>query len=113
MLNVLENLYRDFPFSTLTDTNTTPTIVETQDAWTIEMDMPGVPKDKIAIKASGLYLDVRGERKCKGQSVLYHEKFRLPDTLRSGEGITATTDNGVLTVTIPKQTSGVLQIPVN
>jgi HSP20 family molecular chaperone IbpA len=70
-------------------------------------------KDKIEIKASGVHLDVRGERKRKGQAFVYHEKFRLPDTLRSAEGITATTENGVLTVTIPKQASGVLQIPVN
>jgi len=112
MLNVLENLYRDFPFSTLTDTNATH-IVETKDAWTIEMDMPGVSKEKIEVKASGVYLEVRGERKRRGQSVVYHEKFRLPDTLRSAEGITATTENGVLTVTIPKQVSGFLQIPVN
>lgn len=86
---------------------------ETKEAWYIEVDMPGVPKDKIDLKLKGRSLEVRGERKRNGKTAYYEQTFSLPDFIRSAEGITATTDHGVLTIQVPKVAANIFQIPVN
>jgi HSP20 family molecular chaperone IbpA len=114
---MLETLFnRDFPFSVLTDTTRERSshFWETKDAWCFEVDLPGVPKEHIEVRASGRYLHVTGTRKRREETYQYTERFLLPETIRSAEGITATTEHGVLLVTIPKKANtSVLQIPVN
>lgn len=112
---MLETLFnRDFPFSVLTDTRNGSHYWETKDAWYFEVDLPGVPKDKIEVRTSGRYLHITGTRKRGSETYEYRERFLLPETIRTADGITATNENGVLFVTVPKQTRGnVLQIPVN
>lgn len=87
---------------------------ETKDAWFIEVDMPGVPKEKIDLKVKGRNLEVRGERKRHDKtSYSFQQTFTLPDFVRSSESITATTENGVLTIQVPKLAANIFQIPVN
>jgi len=84
----------------------TSRIQETKDAWVLEVDMPGVAKDKVDISASGRVLEVRGERAGKEGKVTYKECFRLPEHLRSTADITASLDLGVLRITVPKKSVG-------
>jgi HSP20 family molecular chaperone IbpA len=88
-----------------------PTVKDTKEAWLIEMDMPGVEKEKVEVQALGRLLEVRGERQRGEGTVTYKERFRLPDHLRSVENVSAALNLGVLTITIPKQAA--LPIPVN
>lgn len=87
---------------------------QTKDAWCFEVDLPGVPKDGIEVSASGRHLRILGKRKRGCETYEYREQFILPEAIRTAEGITASSENGVLLVTVPKQASGnILQIPVN
>jgi HSP20 family protein len=81
-------------------------IETTKDAWLLEVDMPGVSRDKVDISVSGRHLEVVGEREGKERKVQYRERFRLPEPLRSTADITATLELGVLRVTIPKKNVG-------
>ena len=87
------------------------TVQDTKEAWLIEMDMPGVDKNKVEVNAVGRILEVRGERQRGKKTVTYKERFQLPDHLRSLEDVKAELNMGVLTIKVPKQTA--LTIPVH
>ena len=76
------------------------TFKETPEAWVIEVDMPGVTKDKVKVSAVGRILEVRGER---AVGLTYSEAFQLPDLL-SADQVSAELDLGVLTLKVPKRT---------
>lgn len=104
------------------DTTTSPVsdwvpavdIRETQDAWLIHADIPGVKAEDIEIHMENGVLSISGKRefdhteekegykrveRVRGR---FHRRFSLPDTA-NGDKITAKVNNGVLDVTIPKQ----------
>jgi len=110
---LFEDLHKDVSVFNYLLNSETSKIGETKDAWLVEVDMPGVPKDKVNVSVTGRYLDLTGERTTKEKPFLYRERFTLPDNIRTTEGITATLDLGVLMVTIPKNISSSQQIPVN
>lgn len=94
-------------------------VVENDKEYIIKVDMPGMDKDKINLNYNNGILSVSGSRKSfkdlttdKNNSIIHRERseghisrsFRLPNVVASE--IHAKYDNGVLTITLPKQSSG-------
>ena len=87
-------------------------VEETDDAYIIDLDLPGVNKDDINIEVSGRRLVVSGERKEKERTGLLRRQTRtvgrfryevmLPDQVDE-EGIDASLNDGVLHLRLPKQ----------
>ncbi len=87
---------------------------ETDDEFSLELDLPGVDKKDITIEFSGRRLSVRGTKTTEkeGQGTLRHTtrtsgtftyEAILPDAVDE-KGVTATLTDGVLTVKMPKAT---------
>jgi HSP20 family protein len=86
-------------------------IEETDDAWTVEADLPGVKKDNIHLDASDSELVITGEiseRERKGalrrrtrRTGRFEYRVTLPGDVDT-ENIDASLSDGVLTVRIPK-----------
>ena len=90
-------------------------ITETERAYTVKLDLPGVAKEDVQVDIDGRRISVqaqaqRNEEKKEGDRVVYRERamsrfarsFTLPmevDQVESG----AKLDNGVLTLTLPKR----------
>jgi len=86
---------------------------ETDDAFHIRLDVPGMTKDDITINLQNDTLTVSGERtserKEKGEEYVrverafgnFHRTFTLPDAV-DAENVEATYDEGVLTINVPK-----------
>jgi HSP20 family protein len=86
-------------------------VEETDDAYLVELDLPGVDKGEIDIEATGRRLVVRGERKEKERVGLLRRqtrtvgRFRYEVTLPEqvdGDGIDANLQDGVLRLRVPK-----------
>lgn len=77
------------------------TVVETDEAYKIEVDVPGVRKKDIDIDLLGQELTVQAKR--KGHAT-YRQTFGIPDGTQA-TAVTAECANGVLTVTIVKPES--------
>ncbi|MDX9819137.1 MAG: Hsp20/alpha crystallin family protein [Desulfococcus multivorans] len=88
-------------------------VYETDDAYVVKAELPGMKKEDITIDVKDGILTVRGER-CSETEVKekrYHRKervfgsfqrsFSLPEGVAS-ENITAEFKNGILTVSIPR-----------
>ncbi|MBD2857676.1 Hsp20/alpha crystallin family protein [Spongiibacter sp. KMU-158] len=87
-------------------------VVESESAWLLSMDVPGVAKEAIEITVEERILTVKTER-----SIDYGEQrqavrerragqvsrqFRLPETV-DAQNIEARVENGVLSLALPKQ----------
>src|SRR5690606_39698597 len=72
----------------------------------VRAELPGIGREDIKVAVVDDTLTVEAARKLKGddkeESFLVSRSVSLPDSVRS-EGITATLENGVLTVTLPKR----------
>ena len=93
----------------------TPTcdIREDREHVTISMDLPGVRPEDVKVNLENQVLTIRGERQQEEEKKderwhryersygVFERSFTLPSTV-DPEQIEATTDNGVLTVRIPK-----------
>ncbi len=85
------------------------TMKETEKAYLISIDLPGMEKKDIAIETTGNRLSVSGERKeesegkegTKRSHTQFQQSYLLPDDANL-EAISATSANGVLKITIPK-----------
>ncbi|KJY24537.1 hypothetical protein VR46_42305 [Streptomyces sp. NRRL S-444] len=80
---------------------------ETEDAYVIKAEMPGVPRENIAVEMDGNDLYITGELDKKSNKVLTHRrgKFCYRASLSGGidsDKTEATLDSGVLTVRISK-----------
>ena len=97
---------------------------ETDDAFRIRLDVPGMEKDDITINLQNNTLTVSGERsserKEEGEEYVrverafgnFHRTFTLPDAV-DAEKVEAAYDNGVLTINVPKtETSTRRQIEI-
>ena len=88
-------------------------ILEQENAYTVNIELPGVNKDEVKITVENNVMTVRGEKKMEkvADEKKYHRtertygsfqrSFTLPTHVKS-EKIEASYDNGVLTVTLPK-----------
>lgn len=86
---------------------------ETDDAFRIRLDVPGMTKDDIAINLQNNTLTVSGERSSERQEDgeeyvrverafgTFHRTFTLPDAV-DPDRVEATYDGGVLTINVPK-----------
>lgn len=88
----------------------------TEDAVLLTAEFPGLSVEDIELSLDGGYLHLKGERKLekdvdeegvllreRGYGV-FHRAFKLPVEVEE-DGVTATFEHGVLTVTLPKSAS--------
>lgn len=88
-------------------------VIENEDSFVIEAELPGMKKDEIKISLTNDVLIVQGEKKIEKQEKKknYHRTersygsfsrtFSLPGNVKSDK-VDAEFNNGVLTITIPK-----------
>lgn len=88
-------------------------LTETDEAYTIRLDVPGVTKDNINVNLQGNSLTISGERSgdwsAEGEERVrvervfgtFNRTFTLPEAV-DHENIEASYDDGVLTITVPK-----------
>jgi HSP20 family protein len=86
-------------------------IEETDDAYVVEIELPGVDRKDIDVSVTGRRVLVTGERKERERTGLIRRRTRkvgefryelvLPDEL-DPEGVDANLDGGVLTLRVPK-----------
>jgi len=89
-------------------------IKETDSAFEIHADIPGVNPDEIEVHMEKGILSIKGEResetkdekegykRVERQHGVFYRRFSLPDTANADK-ISAKSNNGVLEITIPKQ----------
>lgn len=86
-------------------------VEETDDAYVVDVELPGVDKKDITVEANGRRLTVSGERKERERTGILRRRTRtigqffyevvLPNEI-ADEEIDAKLADGVLTVTVPK-----------
>lgn len=86
-------------------------VEETTDAYTVEIELPGVKRDDVDIEVAGRRVAVRGERKEKERVGILRRRDRtigrfsyevtLPGDVQE-DGVEAHLDEGVLTLRLPK-----------
>lgn len=86
-------------------------IEETDDAYVVDVELPGVHKKDVSVEASGRRLTVSGERKERERTGILRRRTRtvgrffcevvLPSEI-DDEAVNAKLADGVLTVTVPK-----------
>jgi len=86
-------------------------VEETDDAYLIELEVPGIKKGDVDIAVAGRRLTVTGERKEKERAGIlrrrtrsvgrFHFEIELPEAI-DGNGVSASLGDGVLTVRAPK-----------
>lgn len=84
------------------------------DEFVVTVDVPGFERDDVSVRLSGETLHVRGERerevdesaetyiRRERRSRSFDRRVRLPEPT-DRDGVNATLNNGVLTITLPKQ----------
>jgi len=86
-------------------------ISETENAFVVKAELPGVDKDAVNVKIENGILTIRGEKKAEIEDQKNHRiectygsfvrSFTLPQTTKS-DSIEAEYKNGILNLTIPK-----------
>jgi HSP20 family protein len=86
-------------------------VEETDDAYIIELEVPGIPREDIEVQISGGRLIVSGERKEKERVGLLRKRTRrvgrfqyeiqLPSDV-DGQNVSAHLEHGELTIRVPK-----------
>jgi HSP20 family protein len=88
-------------------------VEETEDGYTLHVELPGIPADDVEVSLEENVLTVSGERRfyedrdeasfrrIERHVGRFHRSVRLPDRVQ-GDGVTATAKHGVLTISVPK-----------
>lgn len=107
----MQELLQAWPSWTMADFSPGGELQEDDDAFVLELDLPGVDKKDVTIDISGRRLRIHGTTTVKEKKgVLRHStrasgtfsyELTLPQSVREGSA-TATLVDGVLTVTLPK-----------
>lgn len=101
-------------------------VSETDKAYTVKIDLPGVPKDAVKINIEGRRVSIdaeqrKDEEKKDGERLIYRERsvarfsrsFTLPEEISQPDS-SATMEHGVLTLNLSKRTAkGASQLPVS
>jgi len=101
-------------------------VSETEQGYTVKLDMPGVPKEAVKISIDGRRISVdaetcKDEEKKDGERLLYRERsssrfsrsFSLPEEVSQSDS-SAKMDHGVLTLNLAKrQAKGAAQLTVS
>lgn len=101
-------------------------VAETEQAYTVKLEVPGVAKEDVKISVEGRQVTVQAqsqhtEEKQDGERIVYRERsaaryartFTLPVEVDQSEAA-AKLDHGVLTLTLPKRSArAAAQITVN
>jgi len=101
-------------------------VSETDKAYTVKLDMPGVPKEAVKIAIDGRRINVDAEvrkddEKKEGERVIYRERsfsrfsrsFTLPEEISQSDS-SASMDHGVLTLSLAKrQAKGATHLTVS
>jgi len=118
----MNSFFDDFPSTGVADSSRVATsewtpavdIKEEEERYLITADVPGVETKDIEITMENGVLSIKGERSIRSKeqrqgykrieraSGSFYRRFSMPDTV-DAEGITASSSNGVLEVTIPKK----------
>lgn len=104
----LENFFNR-PFPKMSSTYSASSLRESEKAYLISIDLPGMEKKDIVIQTSGNRLMITGERKEESESKVgskksyrqFNQSFSLPDDANL-DAISAQSINGVLKITVPK-----------
>ncbi|KAK9057489.1 hypothetical protein SSX86_022325 [Deinandra increscens subsp. villosa] len=114
--------FRDFPISSSNVSNETSALVnarvdwkETPESHVFKADLPGIRKEEVKVEVEdGRVLQITGERNVEKEdkndtwhrversSGKFTRRFRLPENAKMEE-VKAAMENGVLTVTVPKE----------
>ena len=97
-------------------------VLETDKGWRLLLELPGVPRDSIAVEVSGARLVVSGKkpdargglraRVSERSTGPFRREFLLPFQVIQ-ESIRARMDNGLLTVDLPRtSTAGKRTVPI-
>lgn len=89
-------------------------VEETDDAYLVEIELPGVKREDVSLQVAGQRLSVSGERKERERVGIirrrsrtvgqFHYEVVLPGEV-DDQGVSASMDEGVLTVRVPKPAS--------
>ncbi len=89
-------------------------VEETNDAYVVEVELPGVKREDVSIEVAGRRLTVSGERKERERVGIlrrrtrtvgrFHYEVVVPGEVEE-DGVSASMDEGVLTVRLPKPAS--------
>jgi HSP20 family protein len=77
-------------------------ISETDSAFSIEVEMPGMKTEDVVIETKNGLLFIKAEHKNERRERRFKRTYRLPETVND-EAIEATLADGILTVTLPKR----------
>jgi len=89
-------------------------VEETDDGYVVEVELPGIRREDISLEVAGHRLSVSGERKERERAGILRRRTRTVGQFRyevvlpgevEDEGVSASMDEGVLTVRLPKPTS--------
>lgn len=101
----LLSAFDGFDFTPLAD------VEESDTAWTIEVELPGVKKKDIDVETHGRTVVISGERKAKERKGVLRQRRRVTGSFRyevslgadfDPDAVTASLSDGELTVTVPK-----------
>lgn len=90
-------------------------VIETDDGWTVQAPLPGVPPEAVTVTLTDREVQIEGEvvsRQAGQESRLFRYRVTLPGEVLA-ERVTAALEHGALTVTLPRsQRAASRTIPV-
>lgn len=104
---LFNQFWTDLPARTAAAPATAFQATQTDDGWHIDVPMPGIDPQHVAIEAAGSTLSIRAQEPGEGKNgprVLFEQTLTVPQFLDL-EKITATHRHGMLKLTIPVKES--------
>jgi len=77
-------------------------LYEDKDNTYVRAELPGVSREAINVEMIDGFLNIHATRQMKDESFTLHRSVTIPEAVQADK-VTATYENGVLTVTLPKQ----------
>ena len=92
------SLFFRTPFEVLTKNLIETNMIEDEESYGIEYIVPGFKKEELSVIIEGKQLIVEGKR--NGQEIKSNRTIYFPNGVKS---VTAKLENGILTVSVPKE----------